>query len=316
VRWFSAAAFAVGVAGCAAILGFDDVAYDARDAGSADSTSAADAQAADGKAPLPPGFCADEAPFIDHGLLPAPINQRSNTFARPSVDGLTIYFSADNGASAEDLFFATRSDLDASFSVAMPLDNGSNGLDTQDRNYAAATSSDGRRLVFASEPNQGQSVLFLTERDASDAAFGTKATIPMGMDPGALGFIDPFFFTNSRDEETLYFSNGPIIFRSKLGSGKATPMLGVIDGRTLSAPAVTPDELVIYVAIGTDPQLVEWVRRGDSDSPFDPGSLKGVTGLISGDTWPSWISPDRCTLFYGHVNDARVYELRYATRSP
>ena len=89
-----------------------------------------------------------------------------------SVDGLTLFFASNRpgGFGGDDLWMATRPDIDQPFS--QPVNLGARVNSSRD-DTAPTLSSDGRRLIFASNRNGGQGDfdLWISSRPALESEF-------------------------------------------------------------------------------------------------------------------------------------------------
>jgi hypothetical protein len=249
--------------------------------------------------------CDPNAPFGAPSLLvPQPGGLLKAGAMRLSPDYLTAYLGGQLPQDSGGMYMTTRPTLDAPFSLAVRIPGA--GLASPDEREPTVTGS-GLLLAFS----KGS---FLIERLRFAVRAGPSAPF---VDVGSMPLLNasvgtdhwPFF---REDGQVLYFastrdvSKQDDIYRSaRSGPSYDTP--SVIDEINSSsddnAPAVTPDDRVIYFASnrvgpGAQGNLDIYVAtRASPDRPFSPP--RAVTELNSpGIDVPTFVTRDYCRLYF------------------
>lgn len=236
--------------------------------------------------------------------------------ARLTPDQLTVMFHAMfNGKSA--LFQATRTDPASPFGAPSLLeelatvDGGPVDGGTMVSSSSPTLSPDGKTLYFESFRGGRVQVWFAT-RGSTSQKFGAPALLPEIVDtentgqPYLTGAGGALYFV-SRDTGDGGTLGGTDIYRTDIsapgvGSGLVhEPDLNSI--RDEYAPVVSEDGLEAFFStkLGDDGGLSPTFRlrtstRASKDAPWaTPSQVPGLS--TTGNDRPSWLSPDRCTLY-------------------
>jgi hypothetical protein len=123
------------------------------------------------------------------------------------------------------------------------------------------------------------------------------------------GATDPYVVGGANGR--IYVDNGGVLWSGTLTDWVANvdsyESLGIVGTR----PVPTTDELVLYHGFSNE----IWVAtRASIAEPFGASSPVGVSAS-DGNGWPSYISPDRCRLYFDTFYDA-VADLYVAERVP
>jgi hypothetical protein len=316
----------VALSGCRAILGIEPLGLDAGSDATSDLTDAADAgegggrldaSDGDGEASLPPR-CDPKKPFGKPRLLEVGGTSFTDPRgARLSADEKHFYFSGiRNGVvGGVNIFEATRNSPSESFTTAA----------TPIAELNANPGSDARPSLTTSLLG----VVFDSNRDGSGRPslyYSTRASTVAGTDAGTFSAPEPLTPLNSNIERDAYLiGDGRVIYwtserdlspaRIFRASGATpftyddqppfgeVPAININDDAGLfnQAPAVTPDERIIYFAHGpnvpTGNQEIYRAERGASTEQF--ASPLPVTELADpAADFPTWISPDDCILYF------------------
>jgi hypothetical protein len=316
----------VALSACRAILGIEPLGLDAGSDGISDLTDAADAgegggrlDASDGdaEASLPPR-CDAKKPFGKPRLLEVGGTSFTDPRgARLSADEKHFYFSGiRNGVvGGVNIFEATRN------SPSEPFTNDTTPITELNANPG----SDARPSLTASL----LAVAFDSNRDGSGRPslyFSTRASTVAGTDAGTFSVPEPLAPLNSNIERDAYLlddgrviywtseresmparifrAQGTMPFKYEQPFG-AVPRINRQDDAGLfnHAPAVTPDERVIYFAHGTnvqnDGQKIYRAERTLATELFsDPQPVVELAEPADpAADYPTWISPDDCILY-------------------
>jgi Tol biopolymer transport system component len=278
MRAFVAAGLLAAASGCAQILGADFDDAHPRVTGPCDINSS---------------FSAPRRLPLNDTLTPA-------WGPRLSADQLTLYFT-----SADDNFVATRATLMDEFSNPVPLA----AINSAAADMAPSLTADGL-TYFLETTRAGDVKIFFAKRNAVGEEFSTPVLVE-GVntnDPGVIDF-QPYVTPNG---DALYFGStrGPDgdhdLYRAEreAGSDRFQPpvALASINSSVDVWPVISPDELTLYFASarslrGSPGNFdVLMATRGNKQQDF--GAVRLVPGVNSPDAdYPSWISPDACTLY-------------------
>lgn len=265
--------------------------------------------------------CSPTAPFGMPALLSGKVNTSGAEY-NPSLtaDELGLYFSASPGTlGADDLYFATRSSIEADF--GMPLDL--TPINSASTDESPSITGDGRTLYLVSgRVGNADSDVYVATRGTVAADFSTVATVSTlnSAKTERATYILP-------DGSAIYFSrydrangNMEIILRAQLGTNGFSaplPVEGLDSITSHGFPVVTPDERTIYFAstgVGTDEDIYV-ATRANAHDPF--GAPAAVTELnaVGSQEEPGWISSDGCHLYFAS-NRKGSFDLYVAKRGP
>ena len=244
---------------------------------------------------------------------PAPIR-----LASLSHDGRTAYLGRIGEAAHEDVYVATRDDLDAPWSAATKVDS----LSSADCDLRVGVSGDGRSAVIDRLPVAGDTShprgLYLASRATASAPFSVR---PLDEINTADGQSDPYL---SPDGLHLYFgrNDGGITrlhraSRANVGARfeRAAPIGGATIG-VATSPWFTQGGRTVYFHAVRDGGLGTadlWSATRDSiDDDF--GDAQNLAALSSSKVdFLTGLSPDECEL-YLTSDRTGVYRLYRAVR--
>ncbi len=243
----------------------------------------------------------DEAPFL-------------------TPDELTLYFGSNRagGAGGFDLYKATRTAVTAPFGGVTLV----TGVNTTGEERVPRLSSDELTLIAASKP-AGSSVfrIGLSQRTSTAVAFPALQSIANvagttnDTEPALLPSGNVIYFGSDRG------GNYDIYRTSKSGGAFSAPALvtgtQLNTASTESSPVVTTDELHLYILSNrTGTQGVFDIYASSRATTADAFSAPvSVTELNTPSIdFPSWISPDNCTLYFTRQIANRGYDMFSATR--
>lgn len=269
----------------------------------------------------PPGECAADENcqganhFCDAGTCRARSCSLSDPFGSMSpvlasglgADGIAI---APNGLSAVisskagadyDLYTVARGSVSEAFDTPVALTSVNSGTDER----APWLSTDGRRLYFHRPGSVGDTDLFVAERSALTAEFGTPALVP-GVNSTATDeapFLRP-------DEDTLFFSSsrgsGTDLYVSNASNGvfAAPTLLAVVNSSVYAdtRPVLRRDGLALYFqsqrsGVGNDNDGDIWLaQRASTGANFDGPTNVSLLNT-SGIDFPVSLSADGCSLY-------------------
>jgi hypothetical protein len=229
-------------------------------------------------------------PAVPAGLTPPGCAQ--NLFAAPQALNLTfsglqyspafatlneLWFSSPNTAGSGDFYSTTRSGPAAAFGAV----TASAELNTADDEYDIAFDHDGLDVVFVRSGGTGFRILEAT-RTSLAAPFSPPLELPELLTIDAYGGI-----ALSYDALTLYISDDNhalfTVQRSSPGAGFGAPSPTVLPGA--SFPAVSPDQLELFVRLDTDMQNLHRFTRATTSDAFGNDTV-----LFPGDD--PYVSPD------------------------
>jgi dipeptidyl aminopeptidase/acylaminoacyl peptidase len=265
------------------------------------------------------GACAPTAPFGTPAPM-AEINTAGAEFnAWLSPDELTIYYGAvaPAGIGGQDIYVATRASRDAAFGAGVLL----SGVNSADDEGKIALTADGLTAYLAvGQPGD----LYTASRASVTAAF--DALTPVAGLNTAENDAGPWI---SPDGRTIYFHSHrtrPVrIYRATRSTGPfgaPEPVGELFSNHGDGDPVVSADGLSIYFASGRPGDVPRWdvwvaTRSSTSDGFGAPVAIDAVNeaGKI---TWPTWISPDNCRLYFSsdRTGGEGDYDLWVAERSP
>jgi Tol biopolymer transport system component len=276
--------------------------------GAADGGAADTGGTSDARSDAPAGACDLSKPFAAPALVTA-LNSSGNedglTF---SADGLTAYLSSTRtgGLGLSDIWFATRASTAQDFGAPVLVE----GVNTASDERGPWISKDGLLLFFFSLPPGGASYHFVVAaRQTTVAAFAAPAAVA-GLNSS--GSDATLWF--SGDERTIYFAStrtGGLgdydIWVADFGASGASNVRAIQELNSAaneSWPVLTPDGLTVYYSSGKASAGVSarnhiWMAsRSSLNDGF--GGQHVVMELSSpASEWPTWISADGCTLYFG-----------------
>jgi Tol biopolymer transport system component len=236
-----------------------------------------------------------------------------------SPDELTIYFSSarPGGAGATDMYSATRTSSSTPFGAPTRIE----GVNTTGHDNRPSLPADG--LTLYTEVNGGTLEWNIASATRTTPASAFSAPTPVATLSSPSLDIAPFVLP---DHSAIYFSSArsgdsEIYRASRSGGVFATPAL--VAGVNLPGtsqedyPALTPDELVIYLASDRTGSAGADIWRASRPSTTEPFSAPvNVAALnTAGLETPGWVSADDCMLYFARSTAAGTnYDLFVATR--
>jgi hypothetical protein len=250
-----------------------------------------------------PAACDVTSPF-GTPVLVAGVNQSGSASAnaRLTPDELTTFFISDRGGNS-DIYTATRTSRTAAFGMPQPLA----GVNSSANENCPSVTSDS--LTFFLESNRaGQFGVFVASRSDTFTQFSAPsqvAAVTSGFNDGQPQVVP--------DGSALYFVSfrpgvgGGDIYRAPIQTGGqvAAPTIVPVINSSVDdyAPAPSADELAIYFTSNRSDATAKggydiWMaKRASRNANFDPPV--NVQELnTSADEGASWISPDKCRLYF------------------
>jgi len=247
------------------------------------------------------GPCDTTLPFNAPERLPINDLLAEAWAPRLTGDQLSLYFT-----SLGDDFVATRAGLADDFANPIPLA----AINTPAAEMAASVTADGLTL-FLETSRAGDVKIFSTKRNSDNEEFPapTPVTEINSSAPGVLD-IQPYV---TPDGGAVYFgstrggASDYALYRAQRepGSDRFAPPVALASLHSLTVdvwPVVSPDELTIYfastrnLADSLGSYDVVMATRASKDEDF--GTVKNVREVnTAAGEYPSWISPDGCTLY-------------------
>jgi hypothetical protein len=242
----------------------------------------------------------------------APVNDlnsaASEVYLRMATDELTAYFARQEPD--EILYVATRPSATAPFSTPIKLVITGNGtLETT----SPSVTADGLTMYFTSNRTGtlGGRDIYRATRSVTTTNFGsiTQLTALSTASAENDAYVLP-------DHSALYFSSNRSgtsrIYRATISGTTFGSIDEVLSDTTgLTRVAVSPDELTMLYTIGGDLRLS---TRATTTVSWLPGADLTALDTTASDL-ASWISADKCRLYYGN-NEGGDYQLRVAVRTP
>lgn len=269
-------------------------------------------------APLP--RCNPTAPFGAATELVTLDSTSDEEGAFLTPDELTLYFGSNRagGAGGYDLYRATRATVTAPFGNVIAV----TGINTTGDERVPRLSSDELTLIAARMP-VGATFLGIGLSQRTSTAVAFPALQPIANVAGTTNDTEATMLPSGN---VIYFAsdrggNYDIYRTSKSGGAFSAPAL--VSGTQLntasveSFPAVTPDELHMYIlsnragTMGTY-DIYATSRASTADAFAAPVSVTELN--TAGIDFPSWISPDNCTLYFTRGVATRGYDMFVATR--
>ena len=265
----------------------------------ADVPDPSDATAVDAR--RPDAFSGSDAgtfgPFGPGTLVPGIDSADNEDDPSMTADGLEIYFDSNRlGASAPDIFVATRPDTASDFGAPVAVA----ALNTAGIETGPFVSPDGLALYFSGRGDPRD--LWVSTRASRGGAWGTATRIDelssaadeSGPSVTADG-LTFFFLSTPSGERKIYVST-----RSSTADPWGTPALvSEVDGaEEEDEPSISPDGLtLVFSRVGSSLDLYI-TGRPDLASPFDPPMPIAELNTAFGEFDP-WLSGDGRTLLYG-----------------
>lgn len=232
----------------------------------------------------------------------------SEVYLRMAADELTAYFARQEPD--EILYVTTRPSTTAPFAMPSKLPiTGNSTLETT----SPSVTADGLTLYFTSNRTGtlGGRDIYRATRLVTTTNFGTITQLT------ALS-------SASAENDAYVVPDGSAIYFSSNRSGMSRIYRAAVQGTTfgsvdevlsdtlgLTRVVVSPDELTMLYTTGGDLRLSV---RASTTVSWLPGA--NVAALdTTGSDLPSWISADKCRLYYG-TNAGGDYQLRVAVRTP
>jgi len=273
------------------------------DAASAGDSNAVDTASADARVPTGAASTfTTSAPMDDLN------STASEVYLRMAQDELTAYFARQEPD--EILYVATRPSSTAPFSTPIKLVITGNGtLETT----SPSVTADGLTMYFTSNRTGtlGGRDIYRATRPVTTTNFGNITQLTA--------------LSSAMADHDAYLlpAHSPTHFRLT-PSRPARPYRASITGRTfgtveevladtagLTRVVVSPDELTMIYTTSADLRMS--VRANTSVAWLPGANLSALD--TAGSDLPSWISSDKCRLYYG-TNESGNYQLRVAVRTP
>lgn len=282
-----------------------DVKADAiADGASLDASDASDA---------PPPPCNLSAAFGTPTAVSALNTSVIDSQAALSPDGLTVLFMSNRLNTGLNVFTASRPNVSASFgSVAALASLNFSGADT----WNATLTGDLLTAYIVTDQNAADH-MYKTTRASSLASFGTPQLMPNPIVHGEQPFVTP-------DGTILYYSDSTLgpkvqIVRAVLASSSTTVQSALVVGtHDVAIPVVDPTETVIFYAVYDNGVFGSYdiytATRAKASDPW--GTPVAVSELDTTDfEVPSWISADKCELWFTRASNANDWNI-YVARRP
>jgi Tol biopolymer transport system component len=230
--------------------------------------------------------------------------------AHLTPDELTVYFSSDR-TSARRVYRATRASTDVPFSPPAMLTE----LAVAGTEYLAAVpSADDLLLVFASRVTGGNTQLRTATRSSPSELFADGADIPSVS--SAMHEDDPYL---SPDGLELWFARvdptnaiKEVLWTARRGSRSeafAAPV-AVAEVDTAASetdPTLSDDGLELFFGSNREGPMRVWrATRSSKAQPFGAAAHVSELDGVTDQDIPSWLSPDRCVLYFTSYRDGRV----------
>lgn len=252
--------------------------------------------------------CTDDMSFVAVEAMP---ELGTTTSVRLVADG-TVAFIASRGLAdpnGDQIFEGPFPKGASSYSavVASPWDD-SNPAPTADR----------KALYFDHDAGVFGRQVAIASRSAATGPFSLPLILDLA--DGGRQTREPYIV---RDGAALYFTMDPgsaggrDIYRAeKNGSGWTITLVGGAVSTTApeSHPVVSEDELTIFFSRGPGAGEIWTAKRAEKTSAFDVADPVGSLNVGSADDRPSWLSPDRCTLYLTSDRDGGTYGVYRARR--
>lgn len=196
-------------------------------------------------------------------------------------------------------------------------------VDTANADTHPSPVTDPNRLIFESGATGARAIVQATRAQLGQA-FGTPTPL-FPADGGGAQTREPYVLGNG---SVVYFTmepgdvGGRDVYRASLDGGTWTRQIvaGVSQSLQDGHPVVTNDELAIFFSRGdlpTKPTAIWMATRADKNAAFvDAVPIAKLAGQDAGmptDDRPTWVSADRCTLFFVS-NRSGAYRAYRATR--
>jgi len=182
-----------------------------------------------------------------------------------------------------------------------------------------APTSDRTSLYFEHDAGIFGRQVAIVSRSAGTGPFSVPLILDLA--DGGRQTREPYIV---RDGAALYFTMDPgqaggrDIYRAEKsgGSGWAITLVGgaVSTSSPESHPVVSEDELTIFFSRGPGASEIWTATRASKSAPFDVADPVGALNVGTADDRPSWLSPDRCTLYFTSDRDGGVYGVFRARR--
>lgn len=241
-----------------------------------------------------------------------------------SPDGRTLYFISTQNDDFEDVYFSTRANVDADFSLPMPQSD-ANAAGVADTRFFVGPSGLEAFVTSSRAGTIGQSDIFRGTRMTTADAFSGFTSIPLVNSTGEE--FDAFL---SADSASLYFA--PLGRAESMGGqdvyiavrqppngafAAGTPVPNVNSAADDNDPSLTGDGRVLVFASfrGGGSPRVHYATRADASGSFGAAMvLPALSG--EGPITDPFISPDGCELYFtaegrpDSLGDRDLYRIR------
>jgi len=271
---------------------------------SADAAADAATDATDGGEVAVPVVCATSTPFGTPVPFPgAAVATYHSSCSRLSADERWLVISLDQGDQA-DIFTATRdsrADPFRSLTLLAALNGPSND--------GCVTMTADRLTAYYQSARSGQFALWMSTRPSEADPFSTPVPLDAlnnnseGGPYLAAGDRALYFYSYRDGDANLYR-----VDRSGAGFGPITPVSVNTTQYSEISPVVSDDELTIYFARDGNPansgrwEIFMATRASVNDSFGVPAAVEELN-MEGADQAPSWLSPDRCRLYFHRAPD-------------
>jgi hypothetical protein len=264
--------------------------------------------------------CSIDTPFSAPTLVPDLSTPNNDYGVTLTGDGRTVYLAT--GAGAINIYVKTLGP-DASFENQTLINNLPPApIGGTQANFRPSISADGTELFFTRGVGDDYDI-FRADINAGGAA--SVGVLPNVTDLDAAVDESTPHLVNSK---VLYFAraaNGSSfqIYRAERpGPGLAFNLVTAAPGLGKSvlevSPVVTDDELTIYfgASAGTFDEQIYVATRGKLTDPFGPSKKVPELEFAGQRNQPTWMSADRCKLYFLSMRNSAVLNTWVATREP
>lgn len=253
--------------------------------------------------------CTDDMDFV----AVEPMPELGTTTSLRLAAGGTIAFIAAHGAVAlegDQIFEGPFPKGAATYTtvIASPWDD----------SHPAPT-SDRTSLYFEHDAGVFGRQVAIVSRSAGTGPFSMPLILDLA--DGGRQTREPYIV---RDGAALYFTmepgaaGGRDIYRAEKngGAGWSITLVGGAVSTTSpeSHPVVSEDELTIFFSRGPGASEIWMSTRASKTAPFDVADPVGALNIGTADDRPSWLAPDRCTLYFTSDRNGGVYGVYRARR--
>ena len=258
--------------------------------------------------------------------LPGIDGSGDQTWGWFSPDELTIYYVAEvPGKAISNVYAAQRASIGDAFGSGTRLAGVMS--DTEDTSTPKVT-ADGLTLFVTADTASGSDRIFVATRSTAVADFGTPSLVAAINSTGA-DDSDPWI---NADATVMYLASvrtGSVMFdlytatRSSPTGTFTTPVpiTELESGDVDDVPVASADGLEIFFASNRSTTSngrndIYHATRATTSDPFSAISKVSELSTDTSEEFPTWLSPDRCTLMYSSdaAGGSGGYDIWIATR--